>query len=136
MTKPLSQYLKDALDQGIQDFRLKIFSHQPGAVQVYIHPYDKDGDTADYFVVGNLTVPAMANGVIGSLEAAIVADCEGFKMPMPDLTCPKCHTQLSSAYMSTPWFVSTEVAPPGENYWERGIQTCDICGHQFMVSTY
>jgi len=22
------------------------------------------------------------------------------------------------------------------NYWEKGVQTCDICGHQFMVSTY
>jgi len=135
MTKPLSQYLKDENGLGTTDFRLKICSTQAGAVQFCIHPYDKDGDTGDYFIIGNLTVPINTHSA-NQLESAIYTDCAGFKAPMPDLTCPKCHVALSSAYMSVPWFIRTEVAPPGKNYWEKGVQTCDICGHQFMVSTY
>jgi len=142
MTKTLSQYLKDANDQGIQDFRLKIYSTQPGAVQVYIHPCDKNGDTGDYFVIGNLAVPAIANGVIGSLEAAILADCEGFTDQMPDPVCPKCHSVFEDTYLQKPWFVATgggvmpSTPSDPEQHWVEGVQTCSHCGHQFEVEGY
>jgi hypothetical protein len=56
MTKTLEQYLKDAIEAGAIDFRIRA-SVSDGCVSFYIHPLDRDGETRDFQVRGNLTRP-------------------------------------------------------------------------------
>jgi hypothetical protein len=135
MSNTLCHYLKRNHDQGIIDFCLRARVER-NAVSFYIRPADRDGETCDYFVIGNLTINASVNDVIADFATALKADCAKFG-PMPDSSCPKCMTVQHGTYLEYPWFAAFDggrepntVNGPGE-YWASGIQTCFECGHQW-----
>lgn len=138
--KCLSEFLRDAYRNDTYELKLRLFSVDNNAVSFYLHPIGKDGDTADYYVVGNLTFPAQgADGVKRTMAHALIAANDGFKDPMPDFSCPKC----SSVYdiFERPWFmpIAGGMQPhtdsgPAES-WVIGVTTCPHCGHQWEVGS-
>lgn len=138
MSKTLGRYLYEYGKRGIIDFCLRAREEQGGVTSFYIRPADRDGETTDYFVIGNLTIQAAVDGIISDFSTALKADCQTFDA-MPDASCPKCSTVQTGAYMERPWFVPLDggkepnsPSGPGE-YWVEGIQTCFECGHQWEV---
>lgn len=74
MANTLGHYLKRHHEKGIIDFCLR--SRDEGtATSFYIRPADRDGETRDYFVIGNLTIDASVNGIISDFATALKADC-------------------------------------------------------------
>jgi hypothetical protein len=134
----LGQYLYEHHKRQAIDFRLRV-SEQDGVMRFYIHPHDRSGETVDFYVVGNLLIPAAVNGVIGGFRIAIEADCESFKNAPSFCTCPKCQADLQWDWVDSPRYVAIDGGMgistpdgPGEA-WVRGIQTCAVCGHQWEV---
>ena len=138
MANTLGHYLKRCYEQGIIDFCLRAREDAPGVTSFYIRPANQDGETIDYFVIGNLTIQAAVDGIISDFSTALKADCQTFGV-MPDASCPKCNTVQSGTYLEQPWFVPllggkepNSPNGPGE-YWVEGIQTCFECGYQWEV---
>ena len=52
MERTFETYLREALANGIIDFRIRASLAADGRVVFYIHPDGKDGETADYEVSG------------------------------------------------------------------------------------
>lgn len=55
--KTLEQYLKDNTVNGVIDHSIRA-QVTPEGVTFYIHPSDRDGDTLDFRVEGNVLAPA------------------------------------------------------------------------------
>lgn len=49
------KYLDNAIDKGIHELRLVVSKHKDGTPKFYIHPLNKDGDTADFLVRDQMT---------------------------------------------------------------------------------
>ena len=134
----LGRYLYECGKRGIIDFCLRAREEPGGVTSFYIRPANQDGETLDYFVIGNLTIQSAVNGVISDFQTALKADCQSFDI-MPNASCPKCSTVQIGTYLETPWFVRllggrepNTPNGPGES-WAAGIQTCFECGHQWEV---
>lgn len=131
-----ARYLYEGHKRNVTDFRLAV-REVDGVMQFYIHPLGRDGETVDFFAVGNHLIPASVKGVIGDFLTAIQADCEGFKNPQALAYCPKCQADLFRILLERPWYVAVNGGRepntpngPGEA-WTTGVQTCPECGHQW-----
>lgn len=130
MNKPIGQYLHEASEAGITDFRLRIFRSGKMA-RIYIHPYDQNGETVDYYVIGNLLLPYANEGFATAFQRFV----SGLQDPMPNLSCPLCHSVIGDVLYERPWFVALRggMTPgthnePAEPYVE-GVQLCPECGY-------
>jgi hypothetical protein len=96
MKQTLEQYLNKALDANIIDHVLRASFDEKGRVNFYIHPHGKDGDTADFVVIGNrLELPRKT-------VAEILED--------PKWQCPWCEETLTHSRdprMKAQWFHCT-----------------------------
>jgi hypothetical protein len=96
MKQTLEQYLNKALDANIIDHVLRASVDEKGRVNFYIHPHGKDGDTADFVVIGNrLEWPRKT-------VAEILED--------PKWKCPWCEETLTHSRdprMKAQWFHCT-----------------------------
>ncbi len=134
----LGRHLYECHKRNIVDFRLAI-TERDGVMYFYMHPLGRDGETLDFYVVGNLLIPAAVDGVVSDLFAAMKADCDQF-MATPGLSrCPKCQGDLLGFMFDARWYVAIDGGMgvdtpdgPGEA-WVLGIQTCPECGHQWEV---
>lgn len=140
MTNTLGYYLKRYYEQGIIDFSLRSHQESAGVMRFYIRPENQNGETADFHVVGDLTISSVVDGVIHQFPVALIADCAEFAMELPGDSCPKCHTVQLGTLGETPWFVAIRGGRspntpdgPGES-WVDGIQTCFECGHQWGIT--
>lgn len=63
----LEQYLSNDLDRNVIDHSVRAAKNEKGEASIYAHPSGANGDTVDYFVVGNSLIEK--NPVnIGKLE--------------------------------------------------------------------
>lgn len=54
--KSLEQYLREEMSEGKIDFIFRAHSYQGGPVEIYIHPYNRDGSTTPLMIVEGNTV--------------------------------------------------------------------------------
>jgi hypothetical protein len=133
------RYLHNNVKRGVIDFRLRVREESNGAASFYIHPYDQSGETADYYVIGELVINAVVDGVITDFASALRADCSEFGH-VPNLSCPKCCTVQHGTMLEPPYFVRKNGGrqPNTENgtgeWWVEGVQTCFECGYQWEMT--
>lgn len=97
-SRTLNDYLRLSYKAGIIDHSLRVSSDDKGNLSFYIHPDGKDGETADFVLIGNrLELPRKT-------VAEIEAD--------PEWRCPWCEERLTRAQdprMNAKWFYCTSV---------------------------
>lgn len=136
--RTFARYLYEFYKRNIIEFRLAV-REVDGVTSFYIHPLSRDGETVDFYAVGNLLIPAAVDGVVSDFASALKADCDQF-VAAPRLSrCPKCQGDLLGFIFDERWYVAIDggISPntpdgPGEA-WVLGIQTCPDCGHQWEV---
>lgn len=134
--KTLQQYFAKAQSDNIANvnFTLTVTGKADGYVQFYIRPIDRDGQTEDFYLVGNQLIPAPVGGVVVDFETAVKADLAQFgKRREPD-ECSKCGARLDPEGEHS-MCIDGGVSPntpdgPGEP-WAEFVYMCPECGHQF-----
>ena len=60
------KYLARAENEGVIDFRIRTVRTPDGKLDFYIHPQDRNGDTGDFTVSGNMVSKIKNNVAAGS----------------------------------------------------------------------
>jgi predicted RNA-binding Zn-ribbon protein involved in translation (DUF1610 family) len=98
MIRTLQEYFSRSHAAGIIDHSLRVSSDDKGNLSFYIHPEGKDGETADFVMIGNrLELPRKT-------VAEILED--------PNWKCPWCDETLTHSRdprMKAQWFKCTSV---------------------------
>lgn len=97
-SRTLNDYLRHAFRAGIIDHSLRVSSDDKGNLSFYIHPDSKDGETADFVLIGNrLELPRKT-------VTEILED--------PKWLCPWCEETLTHSRdprMNSQWFRCTSM---------------------------
>lgn len=136
----LATYLRGARTADAVDHVVRLFEVVDGCPLIYIRPVGVNGQTLDFYVVGNRLIPAAIDGKgVVSLAEALRADCAPFAERPRFGWCLKCQAAIHEDLLEAPFYVAVAggrspntADGPGEA-WARGIQTCPNCGHQWEV---